>query len=112
LPEQGVNGSARRGSTCGIIGQQRWGAVKPWSSGDMATQAIEHFLMFWEASDALFGKNEPAIGQDIELTRFTNGQFRFYVKRFFNLGRETHGTGFVVSNVAIDDFDEHGKPPR
>jgi hypothetical protein len=74
-------------------------------------ERVEHFLVFGEASFVLFGENQLAVDDHVELTWLANGQFRLRVESFLNLGRETHGTRFVVSNVAIDDFDLHGGPP-
>lgn len=72
-----------------------------------SAECIEHFLMLREATFVLFGKNQFAVDSYVELTGLTNGQFRLYVESICNLGRETHGAWFVVSNVAIDDFDLH-----
>jgi hypothetical protein len=68
--------------------------------------------MFRKAPDAVFGKNQLAIDDDIELPGLTNGQFRRGIESIFNFRRETHGFGFVVSNVTINDFDFHDEPPR
>jgi hypothetical protein len=114
-----VKGRARRCRRAVFIGHQRRCAVKPCEGLSMddadsrtdTAHRIEHFLVFGEASFVLFGENQPAIDDDIELTRLTNGQFRGNVESTFNLGRETHGTRFVVSSVAIFDFDLHGWPP-
>lgn len=78
------------------------------SSDNKAAHGVEHFLVFGEASGFLFGKYHVAIDEHIELTGLTNDQFRLHIECIFNLGRETHGTRFVVSNVAILDFDLHG----
>lgn len=67
--------------------------------------------MLWKAPDTLFGKNQLTVDDDIELSWLANGQFRLGVESIFNLRRETHGFGFVVSNMAINDFDFHAEPP-
>lgn len=68
--------------------------------------------MFRKPPDALFGKNQLTIDDDIELAWLANGQFRWSIESIFNFSRETHGFGFVVSNVTINDFDFHPEPPR
>lgn len=80
-------------------------------SATEATHLVEHFLVFGKASGGLFGEYELSIDDDIELTGLTNGQFGRNVESIFDFGRETHGTGFVVSSVTIFDFDLHGEPP-
>lgn len=67
--------------------------------------------MFGKASHLLFGKDQLPVDEHIELTGLANDQFRLNVEGIFNFGRETHGTRFVVSNMAILDFDLHEKPP-
>lgn len=67
--------------------------------------------MLGKAPDTVFGKNQLTIDDDIELPGLANGQFRLSVESIFNFRRETHGFGFVVSNVAINDFDFHAEPP-
>lgn len=44
-------------------------------SGTDAAHRIEHFLVFGKATFVLFGENQLAIDDDVELTRLTNGQF-------------------------------------
>ena len=67
--------------------------------------------MFGKAPHLLFGKDQLPVDEHIELTGLTNDQFRLNVESIFNFGRETHGTRFVVSNMAILGFDLHVKPP-
>ncbi len=96
-----------------VIGHQRRRAVKPCEGLETeATHRVEHFLVFGKASGVLFGEYEFAVDDDVELTRLTNGQFGWNVESIFDFGRETHGARFVVSSVAIFDFDLHGGPPR
>lgn len=82
------------------------------SSRMESAQCIEDFLMLRKPPDIMFGENQFAIDHNIELAWFANHQFRLSVKGVFNLGRETHSPGFVVSNMTIDDFDLHGYASR
>ena len=84
-------------------------------SAPEATHLVEHFLVFRKASLFVFGEDQFAVDDDIELTGLADGQFRWGVKSILNFGRETHGARFVVSNVAINDFDLHvraSEPPQ
>ena len=81
-------------------------------SASEAAHLVEHFLVFGKASLFVFGEDQFAVDEDIELAWLANGQFRWCVKGILNFGRETHGARFVVSNVAINDFDLHSEPPN
>ncbi len=53
----------------------------------------------------MLGEDQPAIGKYIKLADFSRGELGFNAELFFDCGRETRGSGFVVSNVTVENFD-------
>ena len=63
--------------------------------------------MFGKAARLAFGKNETAVGYNVELPRFSWKNLNLSESALFNGSRETRSLGFVVSGVAVADHDRH-----
>ncbi len=71
-------------------------------------KVLNDLICFGKAVLLVFGEDEPAVGDYVELADFSRAECGVESEFFFDCGRETRGSGFVVSDVAVENFDMRG----
>ena len=73
-------------------------------------QFLEDFRLGGKAAFVVFGEDFLAVDRDDEDAAASPDDLRFDAQFFFDLSRQTGGSGEVVSNAAVVDSNVHGEP--
>ena len=68
----------------------------------------EDLTRFGKASDRLLGEDQPAVGDDVEDAAAARDESGIEAPGLLELGRQTGGTGQIVSLLAVGDLERHG----
>lgn len=64
-------------------------------------------MVIRKTSDVVLAEDELAVDDDIEDAAPARDELRLDLERILDLGRQTGGTGQIVSLLAVGDLDSH-----
>src|SRR5438067_669760 len=102
--------SSSPSGACSRCRRRSWHGSRCWSKvacrGRRSVQRLNDLVRLGPPVFALLGKDQPAVGDDVELALFPGDCLRLMRGAILQLGRETRGPAVIaVSDGAVEDLD-------